>query len=91
MSYLLDYLIIWIHVHQIMIIMLVKVQYFVKEREDTVPAILKSIKGCLHASKQLQTELVQNITSKIFLSTRILILFSICIASKLQNSEFPCK
>lgn len=38
-----------------MIIMLVKVQYFVKEREDTVPAILKSIKGCLHPNNPKPT------------------------------------
>lgn len=33
-----------------MIIMLVKVQYFVKERKDTVPAILKSIKVCIQTT-----------------------------------------
>lgn len=70
--------------------MLVKVQYFVKEREDTVPAILKSIKVvCIQTTPNRLGP--KYITSKIFLSTRILILFSICIASKLQNSEFPCK
>lgn len=39
----------------------------------------------LSATKQPQTDLAQSITSNSFLSTRILILFSICIASKLQN------
>lgn len=36
--------------------MLVKVQYFVKEREDTVPAILKSIKVvCMHPNNSKPT------------------------------------